>query len=327
MKLEHRREGIGTGAIVAAVIVVILIAGAAYFIFAPSSTTTTTSSTTTSTTPPTSSSTTTTTSTTSVSSTTTTSSVSGATVIIPQGIGTDQSLNFEPSTFTLVVGVNNTVTFEDQDNTAPHNVWFTSVPSGATNPNTAAGQSSFYEINDGQSVTYTLTTPGTYDFECQFHSTWMQGVITVVSSTTSSSTTLSSSTTSTTSSSSSSTTSTTSSTTSTTSTTSTSNSSSAYVIVMPQGAGSGLNFSPSTITIPAGATITFMDEDSIAPHNVWFTSIPSGATNPNTAAGQSSGYELLKGDSVSYTLTTPGTYSFECQFHSTWMLGTITVTG
>jgi plastocyanin len=185
MKLEHKREGIGAGAVIAAVIVVILIAGAAYFIFAPSSTSTTnatTSTTTTSTTPPTSSTSTTTSTTTSTSSstsTTTNSSSSGATVILPQGVGSDQSLNFQPSKFTLVVGVNNTVTFEDQDNTAPHNVWFTSIPSGATNPNTADNQQTGYEILKGQSVSYTLTTPGTYTFECQFHSSWMQGTITV----------------------------------------------------------------------------------------------------------------------------------------------------
>ncbi len=104
------------------------------------------------------------------------------TVIMPQGVGSDQSLNFQPSSIHVTIGVNNTITFKDQDNTAPHNVWFTSVPSGAANPNSAAGQTSFYQLTNGDSVTYTLTTPGTYDFECQFHSTWMQGTITVTGS-------------------------------------------------------------------------------------------------------------------------------------------------
>ncbi len=102
-------------------------------------------------------------------------------VIMPQGVGSDQNLNFEPSTIRLVVGVNNTITFKDEDTTAPHNVWFTSVPTGATNPNTAAGQSSFYQLTNGDTVSFTLTTPGTYSFECQFHSTWMHGTITVTS--------------------------------------------------------------------------------------------------------------------------------------------------
>jgi plastocyanin len=110
-----------------------------------------------------------------------TSSSSSAVVIMPQGIGSDQNLNFQPATIHLTVGVNNTVTFKDEDTTAPHNVWFTAVPSGATNPNTAAGQNSFYQMNNGDSVSYTLTTPGTYSYECQFHSTWMHGTITVTS--------------------------------------------------------------------------------------------------------------------------------------------------
>lgn len=100
-------------------------------------------------------------------------------IIMPQGVGSDQSLNFQPSTIHLVIGVNNTVEFMDEDTTAPHNVWFTSVPTGATNPNTADSQTSFYQLNKGDSVTYTLTVAGTYDFECQFHSGWMQGTITV----------------------------------------------------------------------------------------------------------------------------------------------------
>ncbi|MDG6926132.1 MAG: cupredoxin domain-containing protein [Nitrososphaerota archaeon] len=311
MKLEQKRSGIGTGAVVAALIVVILIAAAAYLIFVPGTTpsTSSTTSTTTGTSP-----------TTTTSTTSTTSAPGTVTVIMPLGVGTNQSLNFQPSAITVVVGVNNTIVFKDEDTPVPHNVWFLSVPAGATNPNTAAGQSSYYQLSDGQSVTYTLTTPGTYDYNCQFHPAWMKGTITVVASGTTSTTSSTTSTTSTTSI-------TTSTTSSTTSTTSSSASVAAVAVVIPQGAGSGLNFSPSKITVVVGvnSTVNFVDQDSLAPHNVWFTSIPSGATNPNTAAGQSSGYVMLKGQSVSYTLTTPGTYDYNCQFHSSWMQGVITV--
>ena len=93
---------------------------------------------------------------------------------MPQGVGTNQNLNFNPASFTVVVGTNNTITFSDQDSTAPHNVYFTSMPSGA-NPNANAPA----EMVKGNSFTVTLTVPGTYDYECQFHSTWMMGVITV----------------------------------------------------------------------------------------------------------------------------------------------------
>jgi plastocyanin len=96
------------------------------------------------------------------------------------------------------------------------------------------------------------------------------------------------------------------------------------MIAMPQGAGSGANFSPSTLTVASGTTITWTDQDNVAPHNVYFTSIPGGATNPNPAAGPPT---MTMGDTYSVTLTTPGTYDFECQFHVAWMQGTITVTG
>jgi plastocyanin len=237
------------------------------------------------------------------------SSTSG-TIIIPQGAGGAQQANFCPPNATIVIGVNNTVTWADQDTSAPHNIYFTMIPAGASQPATSP------TLMSGDSFSVTLTTPGTYHYECQFHPGWMQGVLTVVGGSTTTTTTSTTSTTSTT----------TTSTTSTT-TTSTTGTTTPVTITMPQGAGSGKNFSPSQITVMVGVnnTVTFTDQDSLAPHNVWFTSIPSGATNPNTAAGQSSGYTMLKGLSVTYTLTTPGTYDFECQFHSSWMQGVITV--
>ena len=94
---------------------------------------------------------------------------------MPQGTGINESLNFEPSTFTVVVGFNNTIMFVDNDSTAPHNVYFTSIPSGASDPNTGAPA----EMVKGQTYTVTLTTPGTYTYECQFHSIWQKGTITV----------------------------------------------------------------------------------------------------------------------------------------------------
>jgi cytochrome c oxidase subunit 2 len=93
---------------------------------------------------------------------------------------------------------------------------------------------------------------------------------------------------------------------------------------LPQGAGSGKNFSPPSLTVTAGTTINFVDQDSIAPHNVYFTSVPTGAANPNPSAGPPT---LVNGDTYSVTLTTPGTYDYECQFHATWMQATIVVTG
>lgn len=92
---------------------------------------------------------------------------------------------------------------------------------------------------------------------------------------------------------------------------------------MPQGAGTGANFSPSRLTVSSGTTITWVDHDTSAPmHNIYFTSVPSGAAMPSPNPS----LNLTNGDTFSVTLTTPGNYHYECQYHSSWMHGTITVT-
>jgi predicted lipoprotein with Yx(FWY)xxD motif/plastocyanin len=97
----------------------------------------------------------------------------------------------------------------------------------------------------------------------------------------------------------------------------------AQTIVMPQGVGSNtaLNFSPATLTVASGTTVTFSDQDTSAPHNVAWLSQPSGATAPNSPA------IMQNGNTFTVTLTVPGTYTYNCQYHSGWMKGTITVTG
>lgn len=311
MKFEHERRGIGTGAVVAAVIVVILIVGAAYFIFYPGSSSSTTSTSTT-----VSTTTTSTTSTTTTTSSTSTSSGSGQTaqIIIPAGIGSNLSANFEPSSLTVTSGT--TIVFVNKDTGSIHNIDFFSTPSGVSiqkSPNTNQWTNNEYNV--------TLTTAGTYDYKCDYHA-WMNASITVTGgsgTTTTTSTNASSSSTTTTTSSSSSTATSTSTSTSTSSGSSTS--AAGATITIPQGAGTGKNFSPNTLTVTAGTTITFVDDDSLATHNVYFTSMPSGATiSPNPSP------DLIKGDSFTVTLTVPGTYNFVCQYHSSWMTGTITVT-
>jgi plastocyanin len=90
---------------------------------------------------------------------------------MPQGVGTDQSLNFSPATVTVAAGA--TVTFSDQDTTAPHDVVWSSVPSGANVPNSPT------VMTTGQTFSVTLTVPGTYSYYCEFHSGWMHATITV----------------------------------------------------------------------------------------------------------------------------------------------------
>jgi plastocyanin len=142
-------------------------------------TSSTVSPTTVSTTITTSSSSSTSTSSSSYSTTSTgsTGSITPTMVVMPQNVGADQSLNFQPSTITVVVGVNNTITFVDQDSQsgAPHNVTWVTVPSGATVSNSPI------IMTAGQTFTITLSTPGTYTYVCTFHSAWMKGTVIVKS--------------------------------------------------------------------------------------------------------------------------------------------------
>jgi plastocyanin len=80
---------------------------------------------------------------------------------------------YEPDKITIVLGVNSTVVWSNDD-TAAHTVHATSVPAGATAFNSG-------NMNAGQKFTYTFTVPGTYQYVCDYHS-WMTGSVTVVSS-------------------------------------------------------------------------------------------------------------------------------------------------
>ena len=103
------------------------------------------------------------------SSTTTTTSegMQGVTVDILNGAaGNMNSPGYMPATITLVIGMNSTVTWVNQDS-VPHTVTANdkSFDSGA--------------INAGKSWTYTFTLPGTYSYYCSYHP-WMKGTVIVV---------------------------------------------------------------------------------------------------------------------------------------------------
>ena len=89
------------------------------------------------------------------------------TVCMPTGVGSNTALSFSPSTITVVIGDNNTVTFLNKD-TAVHTVT-------ATDKSFDSG-----DIKAGQSWTHTFSTPGNYSYYCIYH-TWMKGTIRVVS--------------------------------------------------------------------------------------------------------------------------------------------------
>ena len=73
----------------------------------------------------------------------------------------------------------------------------------------------------------------------------------------------------------------------------------AYCVAMK-----GYAFSPATLTVPAGSTVTWTNQDT-APHDVKTTSGPVSIHSPM----------LNKGQSWSFTFTTAGSYGYYCTVH------------
>ena len=113
--------------------------------------------------------TTTSTATSTTSSTFTTSATTPAAAVhvsIPSGAGTDTSSpGYSPDTITVVIGVNNTVEWVNNDN-MPHTVT-------ATNKLFDSGN-----MNPGDTFSYTFTSPGNYSYGCSYHP-WMKGTVIV----------------------------------------------------------------------------------------------------------------------------------------------------
>jgi len=106
------------------------------------------------------------TSTTASTTTSTTTPIPGTQVTISPGSAANTtSVYYSPPTITVVIGVNNTVTWVNDDN-APHTVIG------------ADGLFSSGNLNPGQTFTYTFTTAGSYAYYCSYHP-WMKGTVIV----------------------------------------------------------------------------------------------------------------------------------------------------
>jgi len=86
-------------------------------------------------------------------------------VTIPSGAGDNPKLGFEPAVMIIVIGINNTVVWKNEDSD-----WHTAhsnIPE-------------FYSgiIQPGASFTHTFERPGIYPYHCDPHP-WMTGLITV----------------------------------------------------------------------------------------------------------------------------------------------------
>jgi amicyanin len=77
----------------------------------------------------------------------------------------------------------------------------------------------------------------------------------------------------------------------------------------------GYKFSPASLTISVGDTVTWTNHDT-APHNIVVTDGPEKFTSPTLQTGQT----------FSHTFTQAGTYSYYCAIHPD-MKATVTVTG
>lgn len=79
------------------------------------------------------------------------------------------------------------------------------------------------------------------------------------------------------------------------------------------------SFSPTTLTVSVGTTVTFHNADGFQ-HTTTSSSVPTGATTWD--------HSLSGGGETTVTLNTPGTYQYYCRIHgtpTTGMRGTIVV--
>ena len=78
---------------------------------------------------------------------------------------------FSPNNITIVIGINNTVTWTmDQTGVPYHTV--------TPNPGDPAGSWGSGELTTGHTYTFTFTVPGTYGYHCSLH-TYMMGTVVV----------------------------------------------------------------------------------------------------------------------------------------------------
>ena len=101
----------------------------------------------------------------------------------------------------------------------------------------------------------------------------------------------------------------------------------------PQIVIADFSFTPSTLSVKAGTTVTWVNQGPM-PHNtvsdtaVW----SSGNLSPPGDGGGAYGGGGTAGGSFHYTFNTPGTYGYHCSLHPptnslyTNFVGTITVT-
>jgi plastocyanin len=231
---------------------------------------------------------------------TSTSSSSGGPVCAPPSCVTI-SINFgaagltttayTPDVAKLVVGVNNTFQFLNNDS---QNGGVAHTATVKTCPQSCAFDTG--TLSYGQTKgPITITTPGTYPYFCSIHPTTMVGTIVVVAGSGAAGSSTASST--------------------------TAKQANAVQVSMVKGASKPTStqwFAPQNATVVIGVnnTLHWTNNDT-APHTVTSVTIPNGAATFNSGI-------IAAGGDYTLTLTVPGTYQYYCSLHS-WMVGTIVV--
>jgi len=221
------------------------------------------------------------------------------TVQINQGAATLTTTAFTPDVVTLVIGVNNSFQFHNNDSQSFAHTATADSCSQAGQP--CPFDTGVFDYN-ATSKMFTITAPGTYPYFCSIHPTTMVGKIVVVAGSGSGAAASSSSV-------------------STSASTSNAAPANGFAISIPKGSStdqSSPGYRPDNVTLVVGAnnTVTWTNNDAVG-HIVTFTSIPSGAVVPNSDLVGPSG-------TFTVTLTVPGTYHyFDTLFG--WMKGTIIV--
>jgi len=205
---------------------------------------------------------------------------------------------FTPDVATLVVGVNNTFQFNNNDSQSggvPH------TATAKTCPKVCPFDTGIiaYNVTGGP---FTITAPGTYPYFCQIHATTMVGTIIVVGGSGGGGNASSSST-------------------STSSSTGASGPANGLAISILKGSSTnqaslGYSLPNATVVVGVNNTVVWTNNDTLG-HTVTFTSVPSGAL-------VSSSDLIGPNETFTQTFTVPGTYHYFDTLYS-WLKGTIIV--
>lgn len=85
-------------------------------------------------------------------------------------------------------------------------------------------------------------------------------------------------------------------------------------------------FKPETITVPAGSTVTWKNEDGTDHTVTSGTVAQQGGGATANADGKFESGTLSGGGEFSFTFASPGTYAYFCKLHPATMRGQVTVT-